>query len=126
MRIGRDAERCVERHASARPLELELGDLLRNMSNNPARVAGREHALGDVPGDDAPGPDHRARADRTPGKMIAPPPTHTSDPISTGLPNSCFRRRAASIGCSGGVDLDGRAEQGVVPDRTGTRQGRRN
>src|ERR1700734_2172263 len=24
----------------------------------------------------------------TPGQMIAPPPTHTSDPISIGLPNS--------------------------------------
>jgi len=28
----------------------------------------------------------------TPGQMIAPPPTHTSDPISTGLPNSRVRR----------------------------------
>ena len=34
----------------------------------------------------------------TPGQMIAPPPTHTSDPISTGLPNSCLRRSSALSG----------------------------
>jgi hypothetical protein len=34
----------------------------------------------------------------TPGQMIAPPPTHTSDPISIGLPNSCFLRSSAFIG----------------------------
>ena len=34
----------------------------------------------------------------TPGQMIAPPPTHTSEPISMGLPNSCFRRSSAFIG----------------------------
>src|SRR5687768_7447904 len=37
----------------------------------------------------------------TPGRMIAPPPTQTSAPISTGLPNSCLRRSSASSGCSG-------------------------
>jgi hypothetical protein len=31
----------------------------------------------------------------------APAPTHTSDPIYTGFPYSCFRRRAASGGCMG-------------------------
>ena len=36
---------------------------------------------------------------RTPGQMIAPPPTHTSEPISIGLANSCFRRSSAFIGC---------------------------
>jgi hypothetical protein len=35
----------------------------------------------------------------TPGQMIAPPPTQTSDPISTGLPNSCWRRNSALSGC---------------------------
>ena len=34
----------------------------------------------------------------TPGQMIPPPPTYTSDPIATGLPNSCLRRRSAFIG----------------------------
>src|SRR5262249_55821470 len=34
----------------------------------------------------------------TPGHMIAPPPSHTSEPISMGLPNSCFRRSPAFIG----------------------------
>ena len=38
---------------------------------------------------------------RTPGRMIAPPPIHTSDPIATGLPNSACRRCAASHGCIG-------------------------
>jgi hypothetical protein len=37
---------------------------------------------------------------RTPGRMIAPPPTHTSEPISTGRPDSSTRRSAASSGCS--------------------------
>src|SRR3954453_7203457 len=36
---------------------------------------------------------------RTPGQMIAPPPTHTSEPISTGLAYSCLRRSSAFIGC---------------------------
>ena len=35
----------------------------------------------------------------TPVQMIAPPPTHTSDPISIGLAASCFRRSSAFIGC---------------------------
>ena len=35
----------------------------------------------------------------TPGQMIAPPPTHTSEPISIGLPDSCFRRSSAFSGC---------------------------
>ncbi len=35
----------------------------------------------------------------TPGQMIAPPPTHTSEPISMGLANSCLRRSSAFIGC---------------------------
>ena len=34
----------------------------------------------------------------TPGQMIAPPPTHTSDPISIGLLNYCFRRISEFIG----------------------------
>jgi hypothetical protein len=34
----------------------------------------------------------------TPGQMIAPPPSHTSDPISIGLAYSCFRRSSAFIG----------------------------
>jgi len=34
----------------------------------------------------------------TPGQMIAPPPIHTSDPISIGLLNSCFLRNWAFIG----------------------------
>src|SRR5215472_7568056 len=38
---------------------------------------------------------------RTPGRMIAPPPTQTSDPISTGLPNSSCRRSSALNGCMG-------------------------
>src|SRR3954454_13486096 len=37
----------------------------------------------------------------TPGQMIAPPPTHTSEPILMGLPNSCFLRSSAFIGCMG-------------------------
>lgn len=37
----------------------------------------------------------------TPGRMIAPPPTHTSDPISTGFPNSSRRRCSALKGCIG-------------------------
>jgi len=36
-----------------------------------------------------------------PGRMIAPPPIQTSDPISTGLPNSCFRRANEFQGCIG-------------------------
>src|SRR5262249_22028094 len=35
----------------------------------------------------------------TPGQMIAPPPTQTSEPIVTGLPNSCERLSSAFIGC---------------------------
>src|SRR5205807_7379960 len=35
----------------------------------------------------------------TPGQMIAPPPTHTSEPLPMGLANSCLRRSAAFIGC---------------------------
>ena len=37
---------------------------------------------------------------RTPGWMIAPPPTQTSEPIRTGLPYSSPRRATASSGCS--------------------------
>ena len=48
--------------------------------------------------------------------MIAPPPTQTSEPISTGLPNSCVAAARRSIGCIGGVDLDRRAEERVVAD----------
>ena len=51
------------------------------------------------------------------GQMIAPPPTQTSEPIATGLPNSCLRRSSASIGCVGGVDLHRRAEEREVADR---------
>jgi hypothetical protein len=31
--------------------------------------------------------------------MIVPPPTQTSDPISMGLANSCFRRSSACMKC---------------------------
>src|SRR5215510_13004369 len=31
----------------------------------------------------------------TPGQITAPPPTHTSDPISMGLAYSCLRRSSA-------------------------------
>src|SRR5688572_20720384 len=37
----------------------------------------------------------------TPGRMIAPPPTQTSAPISIGFPYSSRRRNSASSGCSG-------------------------
>ena len=53
---------------------------------------------------------------RTPGRMMAPPPIHTSEPISTGLPNSVRRRRSASSGVHRGVDLHGRSNEGVVTD----------
>ena len=52
----------------------------------------------------------------TPGQMIAPPPTHTSEPISMGLANSCLRRKFGFDGMRGGVDLDGRTEQREVAD----------
>ena len=35
---------------------------------------------------------------RTPARIIASPPTHTSDPMSIGLPNSALRRCSASNG----------------------------
>jgi len=38
---------------------------------------------------------------RTPGRMIAPPPTQTSEPMSTGFPNSSWRRCSAFMGCIG-------------------------
>ena len=53
---------------------------------------------------------------RTPGRMIAPPPTQTSAPISIGFPYSSRRRNSASSGCSGGVDLHGGSEQGEAAD----------
>ena len=52
----------------------------------------------------------------TPGQMMAPPPTQTSEPISTGLPNSCVRAQLGVHRMRGGVDLHGRAEQRVVAD----------
>jgi hypothetical protein len=45
-----------------------------------------------------PGPMTDREPTFTPGQRIAPPPIHTSEPISTGLPNSCFRRNSASSG----------------------------
>ena len=47
---------------------------------------------------------------RTPGQRIAPPPTHTSAPISIGLANSCFRRSTSVHRMRGRVNLNCRAE----------------
>ena len=52
----------------------------------------------------------------TPGQMIAPPPTHTSAPIVTGLPNSCLRRSSAFHRVGRGVDLHRGAEEREVAD----------
>ena len=57
----------------------------------------------------------------TPGQMIAPPPTQTSEPISIGLPDSWVRRSIGVHRVRGGVDLHRRAEQ-RVSRRSVTRQ----
>ena len=56
-------------------------DILVDLPDDAAGIAGGEHILGQVAGHDAAGADDRAGADPHPGQMIAPPPTQTSEPI---------------------------------------------
>jgi hypothetical protein len=48
--------------------------------------------------------------------MMAPPPTHTSEPIKTGLASSRQVRLSCADGMSSGIDLDRWAEKDVAPD----------
>ena len=57
---------------------------------------------------------------RTPGRMSAPPPTHTSEPISMGLPNSLPRRCTGVEGVHRGVRIWTPGPKSVkLPMRTG-------
>ena len=52
----------------------------------------------------------------TPGRMMAPPPTQTSAPMSTGLPNSCLRRSGRVHRVHRRIDLHRRTEQREAAD----------
>ena len=52
--------------------------------------------------------------------MIAPPPTHTSEPMVIGLPYSVVRRCSAIERMERRVDLHGGTEQGEVSDADAT------
>src|SRR5262249_43120279 len=90
--------------------------LFRDLPDDPARVAGREHAVGDVPRDHAARPDDRPRSDLHAGTNNRP----SSDPhvradvdrLGELLPPSQFGVHRMG----GGVNLHGRPEQGVVAD----------
>ena len=55
----------------------------------------------------------------TPGQMMAPPPTHTSDPIVIGLPASRVRRSVGVHRVRRRVDLHRRSEQREIADANG-------
>src|SRR5215471_5037479 len=90
--------------------------LLRDLPDNPAGVPGGEHAVRDVPGDHAPSPDDRLRAELHAGADDRP----AADPhIGTDLDGLGVLLLAAQFGVQrvrGGVDLDRRAEQREVSD----------
>jgi hypothetical protein len=67
----------------------QFGDL----ADDATGISRREHASWYVARDNGASADYCARAYAHAREIIAPPPTHTSDPMSIGFPNSSRRRR---------------------------------
>src|SRR5436309_2059750 len=90
--------------------------LFGNVPDNPARITGCEDPIGDVSRDHAPGPDDRLRPDANAG-------TDDGSPAYPHVGANCDRLGELLLPpqlgihrVRGGVDLDGRAKQGVVAD----------
>jgi hypothetical protein len=75
--------------------------LLSNRADDSAWIACGEYGIGNISRHDAAGVDNGSRANPYAGENNRAAPTHTSDPTSTGLPNSSRRRCSALNGCNG-------------------------
>src|SRR5262245_44981213 len=87
-----------------------------DLSNDPAWVARGEYAIGDVPRDHASGSDHRLRTDLHPGTEDGSAAYPDVRPDLDRLAELLRPPQVGNHRVGGGVDLDRRAEQGIVPD----------